>query len=414
MAQSSVIPPGVAAVIQVNGYGMYTMLWKDSHMITIQRQPIPACWGVSVEADRQLQRKLLMHNDETLKIIQTLLDHSKFGSMNWGYLVSSSRGKHRIVYRNRALPRIVCRTWAPLIDESELDITYWCQSDTQFAMWRGRKVEIRMAWSDLSAQTVQTETIDREPLAGLDVTFEVLAHVLREGEVVGLVLEQTEGRFVNRGDRALVYEAVAKMQSRGLFFDFPDIYAAYNILITDDQKIRFVTVANITPFNKDDKGHSERLNTYLNGFEESLRDGEVPCHVGALLSHAERIQSCVLIPNPPQPELPRRGVPEMLVRLQNRLNSPFDDDAFFSFVGVRPHKRESRKSNSVVPFIAPESDRETSPSARDTPMGRQDTPPWITMDKSRIPSIHHSHRKASLLPGNSDTANVGEVLIAPR
>ena len=404
MAQCSIIPPGVAAVVQVNGYGTYTMIWKDSHMITIQRQPVPVCWDISPEADKALQKKILAHNDETLEIIQTLLDHSRFGSVNWGYLVSSSRGHHRIVYRNRALPRIVCRTWAPLIDESELDITYWGQPETQFAMWRGRKVEIRMAWNDLSANTVQIETIAREPLAGLDVSFEVLAHVLREGEVVGLVLEPTEGRFVNRGDRALVYEAVAKMQSRGLFFDFFDRYEAHNILITDDEKIRFVTVISIAPFDKDDKGHSERLNTYLNGFEESLRYGEVPCHVGGLLSQADRIQSCVLIPKPPH-----LGVREILVQLQSRPISPFDDDAFFSFVGVRNPKKKSRKSNS---FIAPESDGEASSSAKDTPIGRQATPPWITTDQPHIPNIHHSHRKSLLLPSeNSDTA---KVLIAPR
>jgi hypothetical protein len=199
----------MAAVIVVNTLGTYTMVWKDSQMMIIQRQPLP----LDIRWRPEQAKMVATYNKDTLGIIQSLVDHSKFGSMNWGYLVSSPKGNHRIVYRNRRLPPVACRTWAPLVDESEIDITHWIWFGAQFAMWRGREVEVRMAWIDPGIDQVKWEMRMREPLVGLDVSNEVLAHIVRDGEVVGLLLERTEGRHANWGDRALIYAAVARMQA---------------------------------------------------------------------------------------------------------------------------------------------------------------------------------------------------------
>ncbi|KAJ6554478.1 hypothetical protein B0H19DRAFT_148456 [Mycena capillaripes] len=54
-------------------------------------------------------------------------------------------------------------------------------------------------------------------LNGLDVTFQVLGHIVRNGEIIGLMTEHAvDDRRVEHRDRAAVYAAVAKVQSRGL------------------------------------------------------------------------------------------------------------------------------------------------------------------------------------------------------
>ena len=50
-------------------------------------------------------------------------------------------------------------------------------------------------------------------LRGHDLTQEVYGHLLDgESNVIGLVIEATKGRSVQLGDRALLYDAVAKLQ----------------------------------------------------------------------------------------------------------------------------------------------------------------------------------------------------------
>src|SRR5882762_1487630 len=51
-----------------------------------------------------------------------------------------------------------------------------------------------------------------------DMTFELLGHLVRDGMVVGNVLEPPHGRLVEFGDRDIVYEAFSRLQRKNIVF----------------------------------------------------------------------------------------------------------------------------------------------------------------------------------------------------
>lgn len=63
-------------------------------------------------------------------------------------------------------------------------------------------IDIHMGWDDFSLQTMERETIARRYIRGLDLSFEVLGHLTRDGNVIGLVMEASRGRVMEYHDRA--------------------------------------------------------------------------------------------------------------------------------------------------------------------------------------------------------------------
>lgn len=54
-------------------------------------------------------------------------------------------------------------------------------------------------------QLLERETVGRRAMLGLNLSYEVLGHLVQDGNVVGLVLEASKGRMVEYRDRAKVY-----------------------------------------------------------------------------------------------------------------------------------------------------------------------------------------------------------------
>lgn len=99
-----------------------------------------------------------------------------------------------------------------------------------------------MAWNDQFVAILEREMWGQRLLLGLDLTFEVLGHIVSEdGGIVGIMREPPIGRLVEKQDKALVYNAIATLQKERLVYHGVD---RSNIMITDG-KVRFLSIDKI-------------------------------------------------------------------------------------------------------------------------------------------------------------------------
>ncbi|KAJ7456984.1 hypothetical protein FB451DRAFT_1275509 [Mycena latifolia] len=152
-----------------------------------------------------------------LEKISTIVNSFVFGKTNWAYLVTRKDGSYRLHYKEKPMRPISCPAWAPLIPETDLIYTKYITAEDREAIWNGRVVDCFVGWTDRWRDIVDHAMRGHRLLKGLDVTYEVLGHIVRNGEIIGLMTEQAvDDRRVEYKDRAAVYAAVTKVQSRGL------------------------------------------------------------------------------------------------------------------------------------------------------------------------------------------------------
>jgi len=354
MSRCSVIPRCVTASVAVGyqDHGRNYLLWRDSHTIVIQVQanwePLPDDWDeLTLKAEKDHQE-----TNYRLEIIQSVLDHNKFGLSNWGYLIPE-KGSYRILYRNRSIYRISCRTWAPLVDESEFEITQWVSTYVQLATWRGREVQLFVAYEDEIAKWVEEETKARELLVGLDVSFEVLGHVIRDGVVVGLILEPQAGRPLRQSDRAAAYNNS-------------------NVMISTDEKVRFRMTSYIVRFDKKDVEamakyqHWEALEGLFLGLATTR---------SVWIDYKTLGQHAILLPGLPSPERLLSGIRNIFIRLESHNLIPFLDTSQKPFDSLRSReKRRSKRHDPIIRLIAsvPDGKRQLCLEDEDKPFGAQD------------------------------------------
>ncbi|RDB17619.1 hypothetical protein Hypma_001066 [Hypsizygus marmoreus] len=197
------------------------VLWKDYQMIVIQAEPLISReetlkpFKYDPVLDQQRDNEWLFG----LQYIHNLLHTIEFGKTNWAYLVPRHGGGYKIVQRPKRLKQIRCPTWAPLIEEKEITYTTWWPTEVRGGYWRGREVEIILGWDDIFLKCLELIMFAHLLLRGLDLTYKVLAHIVeKDGTVVGLVTEPELGRLVQYRDRGLVYDAISRLQRRGLVY----------------------------------------------------------------------------------------------------------------------------------------------------------------------------------------------------
>lgn len=65
-------------------------------------------------------------------------------------------------------------------------------------------IDIHTGWDDFVLEVIERETGARKALRGLDLSFKVLGHLMRDGHNIGLVMEASRGRLVEFRDRSKV------------------------------------------------------------------------------------------------------------------------------------------------------------------------------------------------------------------
>jgi hypothetical protein len=121
-------------------------------------------------------------------------------------------------------------------------------------LWNGKEVDLCTPYLEGSSWQALAEwqTEGHRKMQNLDLkdlTFPMLGHITRDGAVVGVLTEASCGRLVEFTDRAAVYEAVARMQLKGIIHR--SLHAG-NIFIANGG-VRFLGISSVLFFEDNEK-----------------------------------------------------------------------------------------------------------------------------------------------------------------
>lgn len=194
--------------------------------------------------------------------------------------------------------------------------------------------DLFVGWDDSSLEKVEREMKAYRALRHLDMTFEVLGHLVKPGgAVIGIVTEPAIGRSVEYKDLALVYEAASRLQQNSMIF--PGL-SYWNHTIIHQGKLRLVDLTAIRYYTQDEtaalKADAERF--HWNSIERSF--DLMKSFPGQRPSVRDFGQRLTLLPGLPTPARP------LLLRL-DILSIPSIDDALDR---VSRDKRSSKLGRS--------------------------------------------------------------------
>ncbi|KAK0443420.1 uncharacterized protein EV420DRAFT_1723970 [Desarmillaria tabescens] len=175
----------------------------------------------------------------TSKLLSAPLISSKAQRFSWSF-----EGMDIVWYRHHYDPqpfKVTHPTWERLIDEREIEITEWIYDMNRRGRWNNTDVEIWYGHEDRYLRFVQRTIVSLDALRqrNLDLHFKVLGHLVRDDEVVGIVMEPKGGRYVEFRDRALAYNIFQELQKDNLLIGFPQ-FSFSNMKISDG-KVHFET-----------------------------------------------------------------------------------------------------------------------------------------------------------------------------
>ncbi|KIJ64388.1 hypothetical protein HYDPIDRAFT_112397 [Hydnomerulius pinastri MD-312] len=233
--------------------GRFYVLWKNGNFIVIQAEPYcrpgiqydPAMpLGYYVEEYRAF--------NYLKEVLQTMLDTIVFDSeYNWAHLVRQKDNTYRLVYTTKRCVHN-CPMWTKVVDLNDIEVTRITVGVLWEGIYEGKDVDIFIGWEDTWGSFITAESKGHKLMQSLGLghyTFEVLAHVSKNGIVIGLMTEAYIGRGITRSDRSAVFEAVAAIQRHGILMPMP---RRSEIYITD-QGVRFSDICGVKWYKDHDK-----------------------------------------------------------------------------------------------------------------------------------------------------------------
>ncbi|KAJ6554432.1 hypothetical protein B0H19DRAFT_1294182 [Mycena capillaripes] len=143
--------------------------------------------------------------------------------------------------------RIPCDfLWAPRVDITELEITrlWFLGIGVGRAVWRGKEVDIQIACDDLGLRYLERETRGLKDIRGLDITYELFAHVFMGNVLYGILTEaSTFARPLRLNDRATVFAAFAKLE--GAFMIHGGIIDDQRIVMDEKGRVRMQDICDL-------------------------------------------------------------------------------------------------------------------------------------------------------------------------
>ncbi|SJL10992.1 uncharacterized protein ARMOST_14390 [Armillaria ostoyae] len=154
-----------------------------------------------------------------LELIELLLNSADFDDIRQATLYIAWDGRARLIPQEQRFLQIPYLAGYPCVDESQLQVTEWLQAGWKRALLDGvRPVEVEYAYNLTSSLALQCMIDGCRHLEPLDLTTPVLACLVRDGHMIGLVKRIEEGaRMVSYKDRTLVYTAFLKLQQRHIY-----------------------------------------------------------------------------------------------------------------------------------------------------------------------------------------------------
>ncbi|KAJ7827886.1 hypothetical protein B0H14DRAFT_2813128 [Mycena olivaceomarginata] len=228
-------------------FGRFYVLLKPSpagdQLIVIQASSVVPQSSMNDEvAVREKDKQF----DYGLQIIHTLLPTIRFGHTNWAHLVGRDNN-YRIVHKHQSLPLVTEIPWCPLVDERDIEITGFLYASDRYGIWNGVKVDVFMAWDEISANFLQNTMAAYRLLIQHNLehfAYRAVGHVVRNGttEICGLLTEPAYGRMFEYSDKSAVYKAIAQIERAGLLFT--GIYTS-NIMVASNGQVRLLSLSSL-------------------------------------------------------------------------------------------------------------------------------------------------------------------------
>ncbi|KAK0493681.1 hypothetical protein EDD18DRAFT_1177976 [Armillaria luteobubalina] len=177
-----------------------------------------------------------------IELIETLINTIDFTQTSTAFLVRRKNGDTLVPKPLRPTTlRVTCPTWERLIDERETEITDWVEALNRKGRWKNMDVEIWYGYDDCHLRFVHNTMVGLYALwqRNLDLNSKVLGHLMRDNDVVGIVMKPNGGRYIECYDRAFAYDTFQELQKNNLVFDCPE-FSVSNLKIAEG-KVRFHT-----------------------------------------------------------------------------------------------------------------------------------------------------------------------------
>ncbi|KII90125.1 hypothetical protein PLICRDRAFT_91227 [Plicaturopsis crispa FD-325 SS-3] len=248
--------PTILAVMPNVDYGTL-FVWKDAYFLQVVLAPHP---------DSYAARTDMMDADDLrfqLEVIQTLLHTLRFGpSAQKAILVGQPDGSYRPTYKKALkIQPLKSSIWAPLLDDSDVEVIKIMNSGSYIGLRNGMEVSVVTPLvmdgsSSVELCEEQVEGFRVMELAGLrDYTDKFLAHVVRDGQIMGYMTENANagGRLIEPSDHTAIVEAFSHIQSRNVCLGpFPSESVAANLAITGNGLCVLVDLLRTARFIPDD------------------------------------------------------------------------------------------------------------------------------------------------------------------
>jgi len=178
-------------------------------------------------------------------------------------------------------------------------------------IYNGQVVDLYIGWEDVWGGYITCESRGQKLMQSLGLghyCFELLAHVSKNGTIIGLMMEAYIGRGITLADRSAVFEAVADIQRHGILLRF-----SRNDIFITKQGVRFASVSSATKYQDQDAlteaAESLHWKTLADMFDNIDYDP-----FGGYLSCSRSMQAgSFVIPRLPTPGRPIAFTPEETV-----------------------------------------------------------------------------------------------------
>lgn len=174
-----------------------------------------------------------------LELIETLLDTVPFDEINRATLYITGDGRARLIPEIfTIIPKIPFISGVRCIEDSELKTTSWLYIGWKLALLDGIPVEVDYAFDMETSDAVRGRVEALRQLLPLDLTTPLLAFLVSDGAIYGIVTQIEDAQPMSYADRNLVYSAFAKLQKHHIYLTEGD-YEPDDLVIVGD-KVRFI------------------------------------------------------------------------------------------------------------------------------------------------------------------------------
>ncbi|KAH7927564.1 hypothetical protein BV22DRAFT_1031608 [Leucogyrophana mollusca] len=290
--------------------GRFYSLWRNGNFLVVQADP----WtrpGVDYSGCHEDALRFKQEYREytyLVEVIQSMADTIEFGRFNWAHLVRQKDSSYRLVYKTRNCIQNL-DVWTKVVELDDIEMVRFVTSQQWEGVWNGMDVDLWIGWDDSWGEWVTLESQGHKIMQSLGLghyTFEVLAHVSKNGMIIGLMTEPILGRPVILSDRAAVYEAVADLQRHGVLIRG----LTHQQIHVTGEGIRFTSISSLVLYRNHDELAKEAEWCYWRELDLIFGDMANLANNTILVGSRYLPSNTIVLPRVPSPHRPLPFAPE--------------------------------------------------------------------------------------------------------